>query len=849
MGDLFLFIIELDGENIMKYVTGASLISEASSRELENKKIAYNAASEGIVLLKNDRHVLPLKKGKIALFGAGAILTVKGGTGSGEVNERHSVSILEGLQAAGYEITTMNWLREVEKEYLDEEVLMGEKFRKQGLLKILNTMNLFQSIKIPYGREITKEDVIASETDTAVYVVARQAGEGNDKKIEDGEFDLSEQENRNIRFLTENYKNVILVINSGSYMSINIIDEVDIPGVIWFAQQGTEGGHAFADILSGKVSPSGKLSDTWVKNYNDIPFADDYSYRSGDTSQEFYKEGIYVGYRYFDTFKVEPRYHFGFGLSYTDFEMNVVKQYFEGEKFVLEVKVKNIGKVSGKEVCQVYVSCPKGKLYKEYQRLVAFKKTRLLNAGEEEILKLSFEMDYCSSYDEETSSSILEKGIYVVRVGSSSHLTKVASHINIKNNIVVSKHKNICPLVKGFDVLDKNESKITLNKDVLSFEYERKKRENIICYYNAGTYHSTDVDLIMSKLRTKDLIDIVVGTGIKGMFNTKYIVCPGAVGMTTTKFVKKGLINVNLSDGPAGLRLLKRSAITSHKILPLRMVDYLMSFMNYFPNWVKRFLSPTKNDRVVYQYTTAFPVGTSLAQTWNEELVESVGKAISKEMSEFKVTYWLAPAMNIHRNPLCGRNFEYYSEDPVLTGKIASAIVRGVQSIEGNYATIKHFACNNQEDNRNKSNSNVYERSLREIYLRGFEIAVKEGHASSLMTSYNLVNGTYTPNSYDLINSVLRNEWGFSGVVMSDWYATGIESGTKIQLGYDHLALKAGNDLIMPGTSYNKKALKKALKNGLITKEDLVRAASNIIHQIVESKVAKDYPCDLFNKK
>jgi len=329
------------------------------------------------------------------------------------------------------------------------------------------------------------------------------------------------------------------------------------------------------------------------------------------------------------------------------------------------------------------------------------------------------------------------------------------------------------------------------------------------------------------------MVELVVGAGLSTvLFSKNYFNAPGAVGNTTSKLVKKGIINITLADGPAGLRLQKTSAV--NKRGKVKMIDTQLDFMNYLPKLIKRFLfgNPEKDD-LIYQYTTAFPVELALAQTWNTDLLEEIGRAVSIEMAEYGITFWLAPGLNIHRNPLCGRNFEYYSEDPYLTGKLAAALTRGVQSIEGNYVTLKHYCANNQEDNRNRVSSNLNERALREVYLRGFEIVVREAKAKGVMTSYNWVNGTYTANSHDLCTKVLRNEWGFEGVVMTDWFSTG--KG----LGNNGLCMKAGNDLIMPGGRYYKMEILAELKKGNIEEEDLRRCAANVLRSILDSKPGK----------
>ena len=342
--------------------------------EKANLKVAYDAAKEGIVLLENDG-TLPIRPGKIALYGAGADLTIKGGTGSGEVNERHAVSIMEGLEKSGFEVTTKRWIMDYRKLYETEE----EKYGKDIYKKLL-TLNFAEMLNIvgspfqhPFGRQITESDVAESDTDTCIYVVARQAGEGADRRIEKNEYSLSAQEKANIAFCAAKYEKMIVVINVGCSFDMSFLDEIEgIGAVIFFCQQGTMGGKAFADIISGKVTPSGKLADTWSYRYEDFPYALDYSYINGNVDEEYYREGIYVGYRYFDSFDVKPRYPFGYGLSYTSFSIHTKEVDTAGDEVKLTVSVKNTGAHAGQEVVQVYVSCPQVKMKKEYQRLAAF---------------------------------------------------------------------------------------------------------------------------------------------------------------------------------------------------------------------------------------------------------------------------------------------------------------------------------------------------------------------------------------------------------------------------------------------------------------------------------------------
>ena len=802
-------------------------------RQRANRELARAAAREGIVLLKNDG-ALPVKPGRIALYGAGASRTVKGGTGSGEVNERHTVTILEGLELAGYEIATYDWIRDFERECRNAEQEWLETRRAQGA-GIMNSM--LQPFTPPAGRMISDADIALSSCETAIYIVARQAGEGADRKLRNNDFDLSTEETESIRKMAASYKNSVLVINSGSYLDIGTLDD-EVSAVIWFCQQGMEGGAAFADILSGRASPCGKLTDTWARSYADVPNGMQYSYLNGDTSREFYREGIYVGYRYYDSFEAPCRYPFGFGLSYTSFALSEPAVSLDDCGITLKVTVKNTGTMQGKEVVQVYVSPPQGELVKEYQRLAGFAKSAALSPGEEQLIEIAFPLDYMASYCERRAAYILEKGEYIVRVGTSSADTRPAAVIELDETAVLQKLRHICPVKIDFDEISPAIRKNTAPLEGAARLMLRASELKCVSadYFEPPVCQSEQVREILSRLTTGDMIDLCVGTGIGGMFNTNHNYTPGAVGRTKDRLVGKGITNLNLADGPAGLRLLRESALDVRGRLRFRNGAYINDVMNMLPERVRRHFDAAPEDEALYQLATAFPVGTALAQTWNSALCEAVGAAVAREMDEYGVSYWLAPAMNIHRNPLCGRNFEYLSEDPVLTGKLAAAITRGVQSIDGCYATVKHFACNNLEDNRNRNDSIIHERALREIYLKGFEICVRDARPRALMTSYNMINGVYTPNSHDLCTAVLRNEWGFDGVVMTDWYSTlpGLADAGS--------AIGAGNDMIMPGSPLDKLAIWRGLKKFRLTDGDLKRSAARIIKSVLDSRVSGQQP-------
>lgn len=820
----------------MDLLTKASYSDEVSQREKENREIAYRAACEGIVLLQNDG-TLPLRTKKVALYGSGAVMTVKGGSGSGEVNERHSVSILEGMEDQGFEITTKAWLEDFRQAYSAAK----EQHRKDRL-KGWNSLKgsvmdlIFDNFQAPSGRAITQEDVDGSDTDACIYVISRRSGEGGDRRAEKGDLFLTDEEEAAIRFCAEKYSRFVLVINSGAALDMG----ENIPGVnalVYTSLLGQEGGHAFASVISGAVTPSGKLADTWAKRYADLPFSSEYSYLNGDLANEFYKEGIYVGYRFFDSFGVEPAYPFGFGLSYTDFDIRctgiVIAE--DGQHVTVHASVTNTGEIySGKEVAQLYVSAPNGTLDKEYQSLAAFAKTETLAPGASQALALTFDLGHLASYREADGCYVLEPGPYILRLGNSSRSTAIAGVLDLDREVVVSRHTHICPLQLPLEELHAAPYHFGTPPVEAPRLSIRSEAFGAVTYIYGNLPACPDdprVKKVLRRLRNEEMVDIVVGAGYK---EKRRFDLPGSVGNTTSKFWDRGLANVALCDGPAGLRIQRRSTVDKNgKIKP---VDLPFSMLEDVPDAAKKLLlGDPEKETVLYQHATAFPVAAALAQSWNVGLLDRVGRAVYREMKEYGCTYWLAPGMNIHRNPLCGRNFEYYSEDPCLTGQMAAAIIRGVQQEEGFYVTIKHFACNNQEDNRQAVSSVVGERALREIYLRGFETAVRDGGAKGVMTSYNRVNGVYAPDSHDLCTKVLRFEWGFDGVVMTDWTSTAKGKGSSAA------ALRAGNDLIMPGGGSYKREILRALRENLLDEADLRRCCGNVIRSILNSATQREY--------
>lgn len=829
---------------IMKKRTFSGTTSNAvTERETINRKIARAAASEGMVLLKNEDHILPLKPGtKVALYGGGASKTVKGGTGSGDVNERESVSIYEGMKAAGYVITTENWIRDYDERYEKARIEWRDYILEKSKGMEDNTVDFFNVYATtPFVRP---EGMPAEKTDAgyAFFILSRVAGEGADRFAAQGDYLLTEYEEKLLEDICSYYENVVVVINTGGLVDLSFMDKYsNIKALIQMVQAGMEGGNAFADLISGKVTPSGKMTDSWAYEYSDYPNSETYSHNNGNVQTEKYEEGIYVGYRYFDTFDVPVRYSFGYGLSYTQFALNVKSIACEMQDGKPSVKVTadvtNTGtKFSGKEVIQVYVSCPSGKLEKEYRRLAAFEKTKELQPGETQEISLVIPVYRLASYDETEPGWILEKGSYGIWVGNSLAQSVLAGEAEVDKSIVLVRTENICPLKEELAEIHadmgKNAAKYrnavekagdSLKKVVLHSEL----LESVTVEYTDNKdIYSAEAREFADTLTTDQLVCLAAGDPGKaqgGNLGAAGISVPGSAGETHHCAAEQGLASIVLADGPAGLRLMKYYHVHEGKIVTMPFQFSLEGGL---------FCPDTENlpGERYYQYCTAIPVGTLLAQTWNLPLLQKIGHMIGTEMEEFGVTLWLAPGMNIHRNPLCGRNFEYYSEDPFLSGELAGAITEGVQSVPGCGTTIKHFACNNQEDNRMGSDSIVSERALREIYLKGFETAIRKSQPMSVMTSYNLINGVHAANNYDICTKAARNEWGFNGVIMTDWTTTENDE-TCTASG----CMRAGNDLIMPGNQSDYDNLYKELAAGTLSEEDLKACVSRLVDVIWRS--------------
>ena len=900
---------------INEFTRTGTTSEEISEREQRHRILAREAAEESIVLLKNDG-VLPLPTGiPVALFGAGAGLTIKGGTGSGDVNVRHSVSIYDGFTLARVRVTSKDWIEDYEERY----ELARQAWKKQILDECGGSTDgqLFfdtytsHAFEMPEGRPI--EDTDVQDAKTAVYVISRVAGEGSDRYLAKGDYYLTDHELEDLRVLATLVEKIVIVINAGAPIDLTVLEAMpEVKAILFMGQAGEEGGNACARILLGFVNPSAKLTATWAKHYMDYPGAMDFSDVRAQLDEDNvfdrdallvrsrYEEGIYVGYRYFDSFGVTPRYHFGHGLSYTSFVLTAEAPRAAADGLYIPVTVENTGNpYAGKEVVQVYAACPQpaaisgedgvkaaasGEMAetlaedagdggtgveasaqaKEYKRLVAFRKTRLLAPGEQETMTLHVDgralASFRTDYDAAHGAWVIEAGHYAIFVGSSSEESRLqlAGVVEVAAEKVLEIVPHICP-VKDADFhecaapVESLRRKTQAWSDTWATMKQAAQQGKRIAGLNAKlgwtqalgetvwapgeepVFRNAQDDLdrmahaIASALEVKDLIPLLMGefdmhASALGSAGQRV---PGTAGETSRSLEELLHVpGISMADGPAGLRL-SRSYLVERATGEKLSTGIETNFENGF--FASEPAEPEKYERW-YQFTTAWPVGTNLAQTWNEELLGAVGRATGIEMEEFHVAWWLAPGMNIQRNPLNGRNFEYYSEDPLLSGKMAAAITKGVQALPGVGTTVKHFACNNQENNRMGVDAVVSERALREIYLRGFEIAIKESQPMCIMTSYNEINGVHSANNADLCTEIARREWHFQGVIMTDW-ATTLDFGGADAAG----CVAAGNDLIMPGATSDLENIEQAYAEGRLSEADIRSCAERVLNIVLRT--------------
>ena len=846
----------------------AKTTDQMTDMEIRHMRTVKELAAECLVLLENDG-TLPIRNpGRIALYGNGALFTVKGGGGSGEVNTRSNVNIADGLEEAGFDVASKGWLNRYNEVYsADLKAYLAEVDR---LAKERNTaaINIFfeKPFNAPVMPLVTEEDVEDAGCDTAIFVISRDSSEGRDRTATKGDYYLTDEEDQNLDILADHFEKVIVLLNVGAVIDMSKLKHrPGINAILFVGQVGSYTGNIVADAILGKTNPSGKLVDTWARHYEDYPCATEFSNLNGDSDDEYYKEGIYVGYRYFDSFGIMPLYPFGYGKSYTTFSTDVLDVIQYGADIKVSVKVTNTGsEFAGKQVIQVYFSAPEGELDRPYQELAGYSKTRLIPPGESDTVVISFPIEYFSCYDDDYPASVIPKGDYIIRVGTSSRETKIEAVLTVPETVIREKYdrlleddgrfafedmKNPGKGKEARQALDELQISTCERKSVLNLSRVRRsiiryrgvnetnvdERKNEHLTLGSVIGRNAGVGEFIAQFTLEELSELLVGNYVKeGMEDLVFCASmhvPGAAAETTSRFeYSRRIPPLVMADGPAGLRLQPHFKATKEGDL-LRGGDTFGLITSPFPE-------DTPEDAIdYYQYCTMIPCATSLACSWNLDLIERLGKLVGEEMEEFGVQLWLAPGMNIHRNPLCGRNFEYFSEDPLVSGLCAAADTKGVQSIDGKGVTIKHFACNNLENNRMFNNSHVSVKALREIYLRGFEIAVKLSQPFCVMTSYNLLNGIHTANNYELIQNVLRDEWDYEGCVMTDWYS----SFEDVEfLGYDEKKLKyppafsrlcvyAGCDMQMPGCAKNAEDIVTAVHNGRLTLAEVQSAAKNVV--------------------
>ncbi|MBQ9532026.1 MAG: glycoside hydrolase family 3 C-terminal domain-containing protein [Eubacterium sp.] len=781
---------------------------KVSANEKIDEKItalSRQAASEGAVLLKNNG-VLPIKKGNcVSVFSRLQKDWLFVGYGSGgDVNCNNKVSLLEAMRKS--EDIEIN--EELAKEY--------EIFCKKNPV---NQSAVWGTWEFSLSDLKLRDDIVEAarkNSDTAIYIIGRGTGEDRDAALEKGSYYLSNEEIANLDLITKYFDKVVVLLNIGNIIDMawaeSYGDKISAILCVW--QGGMESGNAVCDLLCGKTSPSGKLSDTIARSYFDYPSSDNY----GNKNFNVYEEDIFVGYRYFETFdKNSVLYPFGFGLSYTDFDMQCKEAKADENGFTFTVKVTNTGNFAGKEVVQLYIEKPVGKLGNPARELAAFAKTNELAPSESEEITLFVDFYQLSSYDDCGSTNhagcyVVEKGDYKFHLGANSRDNEEIFNFYQEENFVYSQHKQAAAPREHFEVYH---AEIIDGKTVLRKKPVAKQKYDLATRIlnnmpkdiePVGDVGYKLIDVKEGRVTMQEFVAQLSVDELEAITRGDYTMdsplgAPGNAGACAgvlESLREKGVPAVITTDGPSGIRLKSNCSL--------------------------------------------IPVAVALSCTFNTELVEALHKELAKEMKERGTHILLAPGMNIHRNHLCGRNFEYYSEDPYISGKMAAAAVRGIQS-GGLSACPKHFACNNQEMNRVKNDSRLSERALREIYLKGFEICVKEAHPKNIMTSYNKINGVWGHYNYDLCTTILRNEWGYKGNVMTDWWMQKSKS-PEFPIMKDHAyRVRAQVDLFMPGGDRvtNRKPDSTCLasfgKPYGITLGELQRSAMNVLKMAMEIKI------------
>lgn len=787
-------------------------------------EFSRTVATEGAVLLRNHMQALPLlPQDRVSVFGRTQINYYRSGTGSGgSVNVTHTTNLLDGLRGKS-EVQLNEDLAGVYERWIEQHPFDNGGGGWAAEPWHQKEMTLSDEL-VASAREVSSK---------AIVVIGRTAGEDQDNANASGSYLLTDDEKDMLRKVTQHFEQTIVVLNVSNIIDMSWLDDTSynysIASVLYAWHGGMEGGNAVADVLTGEVSPSGKLTDTVAYHIDDYPSTANY----GDEWKSTYEEDIYVGYRYFETFAPEKvRYEFGFGISYTSFAYQVgegrVLSASGSDSIEVNVTVTNTGSIyAGKEVIQLYYEAPQGKLGQPVRALAAFAKTRTLQPGESQQLTLSFPVRRMASYDDagltgHTSAYVLEAGTYVMHVGTSVRNTVVAS-IDGQEGYTVGVLQKVEQLqeamapVEHFSRLKPGARKadgtyeavyeaVPIRTVSMKDRIEQNLPESLEQTGDRG-YKLKDVhegrvsmETFIAQLGNPELAAIVRGEGMSSP-----LVTPGtasAFGGVSDSLLSYGIPVGCTADGPSGIRMDSG------------------------------------------QKATQVAIGTLLAASWNVALVEELYVMEGQELLRNEIDTLLGPGLNIRRSPLNGRNFEYFSEDPLVTGEFAAACTRGIHQ-GGSNATLKHFACNNQEKYRSKVNAVVSERALRQIYLKGFEMAVKEAGANSIMTSYNPINGHWAASNYDLNTTILRGEWGYTGIVMTDWWALmndAVEGGEPSNK-YTNWMVRAQNDLYMVVNNYGAEVNSlddntlESLEKGTLTVGELQRCAMNICNFLMHAPV------------
>ena len=799
--------------------------------EIAHYQKLVELASECTLFLKRDNDAFPIKKAcRVALFGAGARHTLKGGTGSGDVNSHFFSSIEEELIDNGFEITTSKWLDAYEKA----KDVYYKKFVDQIKQEAKEIGIGAPTYAVGQNPPEFEHDIPVEEYDgdICVYVIKRVCGEGADRRLIKGDIYLTDKEISDILYLNKKFDKFVLVINNSGIIDLSPVTKVK--NILLLSQLGIATSKVFVNILLGINNPSGKLSDTWaaVKDYPEVTL-------KVDNDDTYYTDDIYVGYRYFLSKGVKTLFPFGFGLSYSKFELKLKDYIVSGDDITLKVNVKNDSDFDGKEVVQLYLDVDSS-INTPKRTLVAFKKTDVIKAHENKDYEVSFKLSDFPIYNESKARYELPKGTYLISYGNSSVNQEPALIIDVDEDVVIRQVKNI----KGATFDDAQKCDVKRNHNELKVPHvklDKSSIKTVIVEYKDR--YLVPVSDFIKGLSLDDLIHLNLGdykTGMAGIIGQTGSLVPGSAGETTLR-VKSIDTALSMADGPAGLRIMPKYKLSHKRTYHLQEDSIWRGIKDYLPSFFVRLMDVEKNNKkkgnVMYQYCTAIPIATALAQSYNPDLVYDIGRLVGEEMKIYDVDIWLAPGMNIHRSIRCGRNFEYYSEDPYLSGVISSSIVIGVQSIKGRLCCIKHYCCNNIETNRFNNNSIVSERALREIYLAGFEYVIKHANPACVMSSYNLVNGIHVSCNHDLLVKALRYEMGFKGLVMTDWIVTGqinIKS-SKHPCKYAHQDLVNGVNICMPGSKKDIKDIKEALKEGKLSIEDLQNNAE-IVYRFIRGE-------------